>query len=129
MKNLTLSLVCFVLFGSATAFAGMKSDFQVYASTVAGFAEGSLGSARNSADGTQYIGCTMYAYSGSPLSAYCYAINAAGLYVTCTTSTPLLVNAARALRSDGFLYFRWDSNGGCTAISATTSSYDNPKQL
>ncbi|HEV8443730.1 MAG TPA: hypothetical protein VGQ27_09630, partial [Steroidobacteraceae bacterium] len=70
---------------AASAFAGLKQNYEVYFGTnpLKPYADGDLAAARNSADGQQYIGCEATATAGN-----CYAVNSAGVYKSCATTDP-----------------------------------------
>lgn len=94
------------LAAGGAAWAGAKVVAPVVVDLPSRSARGSLGSARNSADATQYIGCQVGAEAGAaPPAGYCSARNAASTQVECVTS---------------------DANlNVCSAITvATYSSYD-----
>ena len=109
------------LVGSARA--GSRSTRQVMVAS--GMAQGSLGSARNSSDGIQYIGCQVY--GTSTVTAYCFAEDSSYHYVSCSTTTPAMVQIAQSLNSDSVLYFSVNSSGACTYLIAQTSSDSAPK--
>ncbi|WP_326932350.1 hypothetical protein, partial [Enterococcus avium] len=65
-------VVCAVVFSFSPAHAGFKQYVPIGVGT--NYAEGTVGSARNSADARQSIGCGIYATSGvATLSAMCSA--------------------------------------------------------
>jgi hypothetical protein len=105
------------------AFAGEKDINPVVVTVTAtgGYAYGSLGSARNSSDGTEDIGCTF-----TPGSASCTATNSSGLTRSCTA--PGLGLAG--LSDDAYIYFSW-SNGStnCTDFIMLNWSANEPKKL
>jgi hypothetical protein len=86
-------------------------------------AHGSLGAARNAPDANQYIGC-----SNSGSSATCYASNAAGVAISCSTNVASHLAALQSLNGDSFLLFHVDlSTGKCSAVHVRNSSYLAPK--
>jgi hypothetical protein len=118
---------------STAALAGYKATSEVVvSSTTTGMtAMGSVGSARNSADSTQYIGCqvsTNNVSSGS-VTVQCFARNAAGTYLSCVTTDPNYVSAAQAIDSDSYIRFSTESSSSnCTYLLVVDSSYYAPKQ-
>jgi hypothetical protein len=108
------------------ALAGSKSNPTVVVDTVVREAFGSLGSARNSADAVQYIGCTVVS-SAASTSVSCTARNSAGTIGSCTSTNATLVDAARNLDGDAYIYFSWDAGGSCTLLSVAKSSVYTPK--
>lgn len=106
------------------AFAGMHSEMEV---TVRpdpefAFAAGSLGTARNTPDSVQWIGCS----SGGNY-ATCTAVDAKGLMGSCSTSNPTQIAAIHSLNGDSTIVFAWDATGKCLWVSVRNSSYAAPK--
>lgn len=135
-------VMALALFVGSAAYAGYKATYQV--SIVLGdrgSASGSLGSARSSADASQYIGCYVYSYS-NPMpadqagpTAYCMATNASGTFVYCRTRDSYLITQIQALKSDSYLHFSWYLNPAstagtapeCTYVGTYTISWTDPK--
>lgn len=114
---------------SGVVFAGSKSIYPVAVDVVHRDALGSLGSARNSSDTVQYIGCEVYSGTGSGnTTGYCYAKDAAAHYLTCRTTDSSLLATIRAMSGDCLLYFEADTSGLCTAVDVTHHSIYEPKQ-
>lgn len=107
---------------TATALAGLKINSTVTVNTTSRYATGALGSARNSADSVQYIGCSVTDSAGSAFVS-CSARNSAGRFASCTSSDVGKVSAASSINSDSYIYFRYDSSGVCTYLSVSTFSY------
>ena len=126
MKRFILVLAVGLIALSGNAMAGFKTGQAVVISTASRFVNADLGYVRNTGDTTQYIGCEVWA-SGSTPSAYCFARDAAGTYVSCYTTNAVLVNVAAALKPDDYLYFSWDTSGNCNFIEQATASYTAPK--
>ncbi len=122
--------VALSLAGTA-AWAGAKTVVPVTISPSASttWVSGTIGSARNSANTNETIGCALYAYSNvsAPSSIQCYARNAAGTYISCTSTAPALVNAMSAITSDSYITFVVDTSGSCTHVYINNSSYFEPK--
>lgn len=111
------------ILASATAQAGARRVIEVTVDDTRRQALGALGAAFNSADNTQYIRC----YSDSSGVGICTARNALGLLRTCATSNPAIVAMIRALRSDSYVVFNWNTAGECSSMVLTNSSRDPPK--
>jgi len=111
------------MFASA-ALAGGKTSYQVTINDtgVKPYATGDLGYVRNTADQVQYIGCETTAVLAS-----CYAVNSAGLYKSCSTTDPALIDLVHSLNGDSTLYFSWNTSGNCTVIRVRTDSLNAPK--
>ena len=100
---------------SGTAWAGLKSNSTVFINTTTRIANGNLGAARNTADAVQYIGCYTNALTGS-VSMVCYARDAAGVTVSCNSTSANLLNVVHGLNGDSHLWFSWNTSGACTEV-------------
>ncbi|MHA7630776.1 hypothetical protein [Corallococcus sp. M7] len=128
MKKQTLiaGLAVAALGLGTTAWAGFKFTSTVNVLPTAQMAFGSLGSARNSGDTRQLIGVsTMTTLGGETMTAF--AEDASGNYVACNSSRASFIAAARAVKSDSYVYFMWDASGECTQLMVDTASYFDPK--
>ncbi|WP_148273261.1 hypothetical protein [Stigmatella aurantiaca] len=131
MKNVVKGLgLGAVLLAGTGALAGAKYARPVYVSTSSsgGYAYGSLGSARNSTDANQYIGCTTSTGSSGEQIMNCFARTGGGISASCTSSASALVNAARSVTADAYIDFRWDGSGACTQLTVTHASYIQPTE-
>jgi hypothetical protein len=129
-KNLLAGCVLVGLMAGTAAWAGLKETnlVSVYNDGLTGTAYGSYGSARASADSTQYIGCTLRAYSNGTNRISCEARDANGNAGYCTSSSPGMVNAIMSQSGDAYLYFQWDETGTCTHLFVSTLSSQTPLQ-
>lgn len=128
-KLLGFGAIALCLLVPALGLAGFKQGQQVVMvdnGDGSGFANADMGSAYNSADSIQYIGCTVYG-SASSASVSCIARAADNRFRACSTTNPNMLQAAANIDSDGYLIFYWNSSGQCTAISAANGSYLSPK--
>jgi hypothetical protein len=121
----TLATLTVLLAISATALAGYSSSAPVVVTASYGY--GALGSARDSADNVQFIGCTVQGQATSAASAYCWARDASSKAVSCATNNPGLISLIQSMPSDAVLWFFYDANGVCTTINLSNYSYDQPK--
>ncbi|MDC0712880.1 hypothetical protein POL68_30745 [Stigmatella sp. ncwal1] len=129
MKNVVKGLgLGVVLLAGTGALAGAKYARPVYVSSSsgAGYAYGSLGTARSSTDVNQYIGCTTSTGSSGEQVMNCFARSAGGISASCTSSVSALVNAAHSVTADSYIDFRWDGTGACTQLTVTHASYMQP---
>ena len=110
-----------------SAWAGYRNDYPVVVDTTYREARGSLGSARASADSTQYIGCSVYSYATGGSFMYCNASSASNSYGSCTSSDPILMDAARSVKDGSYVYFGWDAGGNCQFVHVVNTSYIAPK--
>lgn len=117
------------LLTASTAVAGYRWNYPVTIDLASSTVTGSLGSTRNSANGTEWIGCGVTAQP-TKLYAICYAQDAAGGRASCYAdgaTSPSMVSTIAALNGDGFVSFSWDANGNCTKVLVSARSYWDPK--
>ncbi len=105
------------------AHAGNKYEDQVFVEPT--LAAGALGSARNSPDASQYIGCSSTSDS-SGARATCSAC-AWGTCKTCTTRDAKMISNARSLKGDGYVQFQINGDGTCATLDVFLNSYNPPK--
>ncbi len=118
-----------VLF-SGVAVAGYKAAYPVKILTGTdggGLANGSMGTARNSADGAQYIGCSLQS-SYSPVTGTCFAKDATGKYLQCVTSDPAIVSVISSIAKGAFISFTASGTGACYWVDVTNNSYFEPER-
>lgn len=118
-----------VLFSGA-AMAGYKAAYPVTVMTNAdnsGIAFGSMGTARNSSDAVQYIGCSTQS-SFSPVTGTCFAKNAAGKYLQCVTTDPTIVSVISSVAKSSFISFSASPTGACYYVNVTNNSYFEPEK-
>ena len=133
MKKLALAAACLAVLGiSSVASAGLKSGYVVSINTWNGvtFAAGAIGSARNTQDNSQYIGCELIAYKDYSY-VQCWAYDTSGRYATCYNRVNQGMKDAVASITDGsFLQFQTDPADAtkCGLIGVTTASYNAPPQ-
>lgn len=133
MKKLVSVGVATAVLGAASlAVAGYKWPFPLSIDpSPGGWAQGQLGTVRNSGDGSSYMGCSIDSYSwGTAVS--CFAWDGT-TYKGCwhTDSRPDFakkVMAVQALDGDGLLQFAEASDGSCAMIIGHQASYWEPKQ-
>jgi hypothetical protein len=130
------AILALVLVGvGGAAIAGKKTTNKVV--TITDFsggsflATGALGTARGTADTTQWIGCRTLAGSGWWMF-YCWAVNSAGTSRHCWNddiNAPRLARVAETVNGDSYVEFRADTNGGrCTSVEVWNQSDFAPKQ-
>lgn len=123
--KMILGGVAVVLLGTA-ALAGSKSTSEVYINQTSKYAQGSLGSARNSADTNQYIGCSV-----TNDYIYCAARNAAGTWVHCDAYSASMALTVRGIGSSGYVSFYWlgsSTSGTCNSLTVSHFSSYAPKE-
>jgi hypothetical protein len=117
-------------FSVSHAWAGMKATWpSVTVSTGStGSAGGALGTARNTGDANQYIGCSVVGSPGNPASVYCWAVDASGNSGNCyNPNNANMVATVASINSDSYIYFRWNSDGTCSMLQVENSSFFAPK--
>ncbi len=114
------------LIGAGLAYAGSVSTQQVSISTTNGLdsAKGALRPVRNSADSTQYIGCSRYAYDTGSNSIVCYANDANNNYRSCSASSDAMLRVAETLNPAAYLFFAVNTDGSCDRVITTLTSYN-----
>jgi hypothetical protein len=121
------------MLAAGAAMAGYKLSSQVSVTQNAdgsGSARGALGSARNSVDSLQYIGCEHYVYT-SPFfvdTMHCFARTSAGVVATCYSTEPTFIAAAASMSGDSYVSFTFDSNAVCTSFVVGHKSQYEPKK-
>jgi hypothetical protein len=123
--SLTLALM---LVAGGTALAGFKTNIPVVIDLELRNAQGALGTARNTTDALQYIGCTITTDDGWSLTE-CVARDAAGVTVSCINGVNTgMRDAALSINGDSFIYFQWDAIGQCTQLVVRNNSWHAPKK-
>jgi hypothetical protein len=114
---------------SSSAYAGLHEWEQVTINDSMKSASGSIGAVRNSADGTQYIGCDVVLWNGSfhGREVHCYARDQFGNTRDCRTRDGDAVSVAASITSDSRLQFNW-SGSNCEQIQVRNSSTWEPKR-
>jgi len=120
-KNLKIAVVLAALLIPSFAGAGRQYDDPVVVRS--SYFAGSLGSARNSSNSTEFIGC----YLNSWGSGVCSARNAGGVYKRCTTKNPSIVALIRNLPDSPRIYVQFNAAGECTYMGRDSNSYWEPK--
>jgi hypothetical protein len=123
MKSRLVSIMAFLglVVAAQDASAGRKDTTPVVSISGGNF-QGALGVVRNTANTVEYIGC----WTNGNGVADCFAKDAAGNAVECSTSTAGIVAAIRAMNSDSLISVG-SSNGTCTSVSVFTRSEYAPK--
>jgi hypothetical protein len=125
-KVLAAGALGLLLLSQPAARAGQKSEATV---NVGGFAaSGAQGSARNTTDTQQYIGCTLSAWNSSAPEGTCYAQNSAGTGLHCYTVKESHLKLIAAMGPDSLINFSADINGYCSNLEIKTSSIYPPKK-
>ena len=127
MKRAMVALV--VALGLATvAHAGLRNTVGVTVDTVNHKAFGALGEARNSADAIQAAGCQTSIVAGGTYSLLCFAVDATGVEVMCTSTNKQFIQTAQALGTDAAFAFSYDpTNGTCKTLLVFNASEFGPK--
>lgn len=105
---------------TSNVFAGTKGTYNVYVGTTSFY--GSLGSARNSADTNQQIGCWSYS-SGS---GFCYGKDSTGAAASCSTSDAAMLTSIKSVKGDSYIRVNY-SSGACTNVLVSNFSSFAPK--
>lgn len=132
MKNRYL-ILALIAVTSASAFAGYKSTHNVVIQSN-GISYGAMGTARNSADSLQYIGCELMA-STSWSNLYCRARDSAGNTRMCWNDANAhdeMRQAVTAMTDSSWIRFDVDLGAAdptrCTFVNVINSSRYAPPQ-
>ncbi|HLK88319.1 MAG TPA: hypothetical protein VKZ18_00415 [Polyangia bacterium] len=125
VKRLMLAIIGVGLV-AGTAWAGAKYPEPVYISTAYSYAIGSMGSARNSSDSSQEIGCVTYNGGGTQIYGYCFAEDASNNYKQCSWSGTQWTQTINAMTDSSYVWFEWDGSGNCTLIVISNDSAYTP---
>ena len=128
-KLVLLGGVLCLLVASKQSEAGLKSNGNVSISTTNRTASGSLGSARNSSDGVQYIECFVTAGTSGVAFGSCAATNTSGTHVYCSSNSSGIIDQIRAMNGDDRVQFYYNASGECTLVTLTRSSRYAPKAV
>jgi hypothetical protein len=121
-KLIAVAVLSAALLLESQAFAGLSSILPVQVGS--NYAEGSLRSARSSANNVEFIGCTLSPAQSSNY-VFCQATNAAGQSYYCINSSAPDVWAATlaSMNSADLLYFYGDASHHCTGIYVEPYSF------
>jgi hypothetical protein len=133
VKKLVLSavVVCAGLVVAMRARAGYESVQPVVVGS--GYAYGNLSDARNSSDGSEFIGCLVVLNLNSTGSVNnagytCEARNSAGASFFCSGSdTGVATTLSSGLKGDSYIEFYGEQLGNCTTIVIEQNSWIAPK--
>jgi hypothetical protein len=127
MKARVPLILGFLVLGG-TALAGHKVNSPVIVDLADRSAQGSLGSARNSTDTFQHIGCEVTSATWGH-QVTCAARDAAGVTASCVNLVDDgMRDTVRAMNGDSYLVFRLDEIGQCTQITVRNRSELAPKK-
>ena len=125
-KNFRLPAALALAALAGSVFAGARYSYPVSVDTTSRVAWGSMGTARNSADAVQYIGCSVTTYSSGGSYGICEGRNAANSARACTTTNADMLAAIRMVSEASFIFFTWDASNNCTMVSVVNWSYVEP---
>lgn len=113
--------------GASASKAGMKWSYPLTINPASGWAEGALGTVRNSANSSEYMNCFVASY-GVNCAAY-----DGTRYLSCYTARTksnfsVMLSAVQSLAGDSLLQFKAASDGSCAEIIANHGSYWEPKR-
>ena len=108
------------------ARAGLAVSHEVSVNDSVQSASGSMAGARYSADGAQWIGCTVKISSPStPAEASCKAVSKSERTLSCKTTEPAFVQLAEGQSDYAWIYFKCNGTD-LIALTITKSSYSLP---
>lgn len=107
------SAVVVLMAVASVASAGRVTNQAVTINDATRSAVGNLVDARDSTDNKQRIGCWSNPWGASG----CMATNAEGTTRTCVIHDAIMVEQVRAIASTSQIWFQWDAEGTCSAMS------------
>jgi hypothetical protein len=125
-KSLALATIATIGLCTGALFAGVKYSYPVTINTTTRTVTGSLGTARSSSDAFQFIGCTVYASSTGFQQMQCGAMDSKAKQAICYSMDPAFIAMVGAIGPASYIYFTYDANANCTAVSVDNRSYDAP---
>ncbi len=123
MIVLAILVVGGLSFGVYRAKAGEKTANTAWVSLDSLAAGGAMSDARQSADATQAISCTI-SYEGN---GECWVEDAAGTFLRCGTFDPGFIRTIRSIASDSLIQIGSTPDGICNFIGVTNDSRIAPK--
>jgi hypothetical protein len=110
------------------AAAGYRSPYDaVWVDTATMWASGGLGTAYNTPDDVQYIGCNVTQYNDNTLSVSCFAQDLENHYTSCWSDNPAFANTVYGMTADSRLDFLSSPDGTCRFVSVQNASFNVPK--
>jgi hypothetical protein len=119
-KRAWLGAAAAVLALSSVASAGYKLSQPV--TVGASFANGAIGSARNSANPSELVSVTVRDNSW----AWFYFVDANGKRASCTTIDPELIALGRSVNGTSYVHIEFDKAAECTSVTLHHASYLDP---
>jgi hypothetical protein len=122
--SIVLGALFLTAVGVHEATAGLRLARPVAVNT--SWAEGNIGTARNSADTRQLLECEVVAW---PADRYvsCTAVNASGVVGSCYSRAVPMIENAMALGDSDYVQFGWNKAGECTYLDIFRGSTGEPK--
>jgi len=116
-------------FAQREASAGLKETHQVLINTTARYAQGAVGSARNSTSNLEYIYCRVWTTESWPDEVACYARQSGSNppQASCVVLSDKFGETAKSINGDSFLRFVWDDSGECKELTLHQGSQYVPK--
>jgi hypothetical protein len=121
MHPRTFIALALVALAAGNATAGQRLVYPVNVNDTSRFANGAVADARGSADAQQSIGCYHNQYTAS-----CFATTAAGISRSCSTGNAALIEVARSVGPESYIYFQWNTDGTCNYILVENGSRFKP---
>lgn len=129
-KHKALLVAAGVMVCVGTAWAGAHPDtpVQIFESAGSGVAYGGLGSTRNSASTTAFLGCWIDALPDIGDTGGCTANNGS-ITRSCHFGPEFqhVIPTLSNLTSTSHIVFAWDTTGMCNYLEVSESSMDGPK--
>jgi hypothetical protein len=129
MRTISIAVgIVAVVAAAGAAVAGVKTPQAVVINNGIRTAGGALGTARNSTDTNQFIGCEVTIVTAGGPAVFCFATNAKGAGASCTSGSAAMASAVQNIQPDSNITFAWDSNSNCVSLTVSTASQWEPKK-
>jgi hypothetical protein len=129
-RLLVLAIPGMLALGGVAAHAGGRLDINVTVvknTDGSGYADGAMGSVRNTPDRIQQIGCHVRTETKG-VRVTCNASDAAGAYLGCTSTLSSYAQTVASITSESEINFGADAKGNCTFLEVNAQSAFAPRQ-
>ncbi len=110
----------------ARAGEHLSQTVTVWISSTSKSASGNIADVHNSSSPNELLGCEVRGYD-TYMWGFCFARDAAGTWLSCSTTKDYLIRAMSTINGDSELGFTVNSGAGCTGVLVTNGSRTRPK--
>jgi hypothetical protein len=113
--------------GASASRAGNKWPYPLTIDLNSGWAQGALGTVRNSANGSEYMSCFIASY-GINCGAFDGTRNLSCYHPRSKSNYSVMLATVQSLSGDSLLQFKAASDGTCAELIVNNGSYWEPKR-